>query len=434
MNLTDSLLGAICLVFLLVLLGSLTQERAASLGLGSSVELMNDFAAAAEACARDREPEISLTSGPEGGPSILREAGYLRPSFPDSLADGRPLRFFLRRFTADGAPLVLIAAEGTPSLWRNNIRSERRFAALYTLPLARKLPGGGYVPVSVTAAENSRNGPTLQGARSSFSLPLTPLGISLQPGTTALLRLTDPGGTTLGTADSPVFLHRKADDELNTMLSDLGLRAHAFRNTGSVIFAKPPFHGADSASPDNSGEPCPEGGTDSVFPEGLTRYHPGTGLTVCRNGRASWLGRDSAFLSAGGIFFAGPSDGVLTNLATPLWTFSRPVLKPACPEGTKAAIFAVPAPGFREKEVSVEDAGNSWIVSVKGSVLQGTEKADSRSAAESYSASEEIPEPVPSGNLQLGRGTASGEGIPQNTYFYMADSSALVMTGCFPAP
>ena len=33
MNLTDSLLGAICLVFLLVLLGTLTQERAAPLEL-----------------------------------------------------------------------------------------------------------------------------------------------------------------------------------------------------------------------------------------------------------------------------------------------------------------------------------------------------------------------------------------------------------------
>ena len=117
-----------------------------------------------------------------------------------------------------------------------------------------------------------------------------------------------------------------------------------------------------------------------------------------------------------------------------LRTFSRPVLKPACPEGTRAAIFAVPAPGFREKEVSVEDAGDSWLVTVKGSLLQGTGKKDSRSAAESFSASEEIPEPAPSGSLQLGTGTSSGEDVPQDTYFYMADSSALVMTGCFPTP
>ena len=47
MNLTDSLLGAICLVFLLVLLGTLTQERAASRELGRSAELMGDLASAA---------------------------------------------------------------------------------------------------------------------------------------------------------------------------------------------------------------------------------------------------------------------------------------------------------------------------------------------------------------------------------------------------
>lgn len=115
MNLTDSLLGAICLVFLLVLLGTLTQERAASLELGRSAELMGDLASAAEACARDHESELSLTTGPEGNPSVLREAGYLHPSFPDSLADGRPLRFFLRRLTADSAPLILAVAEGTPA-------------------------------------------------------------------------------------------------------------------------------------------------------------------------------------------------------------------------------------------------------------------------------------------------------------------------------
>ncbi len=82
----------------------------------------------------------------------------------------------------------------------------------------------------------------------------------------------------------------------------------------------------------------------------------------------------------------------------------------------------------------MEDAGDSWLVSVKGSLLQGTEKTDSRSAVKSWSASEEIPEPVPAGSLQLGTGTFSENGVPQDTYFYMADSSALVMTGCFPAP
>ena len=416
MNLTDSLLGAICLVFLLVLLGTLTQERAASLELGRSAELMDDLASAAEACAREHESELSLTTGPEGNPSVLREAGYLRPSFPDFLADGRPLRFFLRRLTADSAPLILAVAEGTP-------------ASLYALPLAKKLPGGGYV----STTGSGRDETTLQGARSSFTLSLKSLGISLPPGTTVLLRLADTDGTEPGTADSSAFLHRKAEEGLNTMLSDLGFSAHALRDTGAAVFA-PSSQGADTAAADAFAALCQAGDTGSGSPEGLTRYIPGAGLAVCRNGRAALLGRDSAFLSAAGVFFAGPSDGVITNLATPLRTFSRPVLKPACPEGTRAAIFAVPAPGFREKEVSVEDAGDSWLVTVKASLLQGTGKKDSRSAAESFSASEEIPEPAPSGSLQLGTGTSSGEDVPQDTYFYMADSSALVMTGCFPTP
>ena len=429
MNLTDSLLGAICLVFLLVLLGTLTQERAASLELGRSAELMDDLASAAEACARDHESELSLTTGPEGNPSVLREAGYLRPSFPDSLADGRPLRFFLRRLTADSAPLILAVAEGTPASWKGNAGSERRFASLYALPLAKKLPGGGYV----STTGSGRDETTLQGARSSFTLSLKSLGISLPPGTTALLRLADTDGTEPGTADSSAFLHRKAEGGLNTILSDLGFSAHSLRDTGAAVFASS-SQGADTAAADGFAALCQAGDTGSGSPEGLTRYIPGAGLAVCRNGRAALLGRDSAFLSAAGVFFAGPSDGVITNLATPLRTFSRPVLKPACPEGTRAAIFAVPAPGFREKEVSVEDAGDPWLVTVKGSLLQGTEKTDSRSAAESFSASEEIPEPAPSGSLQLGTGTSSGEDVPQDTYFYMADSSALVMTGCFPTP
>ena len=215
MNLTDSLLGAICLVFLLVLLGTLTQERAASRELGRSAELMDDLASAAGACARDHESELSLTTGPEGNPSVLREAGYLRPSFPDSLADGRPLRFFLRRLTADSAPLILAVAEGTPASWKGNAGSERRFASLYALPLAKKLPGGGYVSISGSGRDET----TLQGARSSFTLSLKSLGISLPPGTTALLRLADTDGTEPGTADSSAFLHRKAEEGLNTMLS-----------------------------------------------------------------------------------------------------------------------------------------------------------------------------------------------------------------------
>ena len=162
MNLTDSLLGAICLVFLLVLLGTLTQERAASLELGRSAELMDDLASAAEACARDHESELSLTTGPEGNPSVLREAGYLRPSFPDFLADGRPLRFFLRRLTADSAPLILAVAEGTPASWKENAGSERRFASLYALPLAKKLPGGGYVSTTGSGRdENHSSGSSL---------------------------------------------------------------------------------------------------------------------------------------------------------------------------------------------------------------------------------------------------------------------------------
>lgn len=322
MNLTDSLLGAICLVFLLVLLGTLTQERAASLELGRSAELMDDLASAAEACARDHESELSLTTGPEGNPSVLREAGYLRPSFPDFLADGRPLRFFLRRLTADSAPLILAVAEGTPASWKENAGSERRFASLYALPLAKKLPGGGYV----STTGSGRDETTLQGARSSFTLSLKSLGISLPPGTTVLLRLADTDGTEPGTADSSAFLHRKAEEGLNTMLSDLGFSAHALRDTGAAVFA-PSSQGADTAAADAFAALCQAGDTGSGSPEGLTRYIPGAGLAVCRNGRAALLGRDSAFLSAAGVFFAGPSDGVITNLATPLRTFSRPGLQ-----------------------------------------------------------------------------------------------------------
>ena len=88
MNLTDSLLGAICLVFLLVLLGTLTQERAASRELGRSAELMDDLASAAGACARDHESEPPpLLSGfprRRPAPALLPAPPYRRQRAPYS--------------------------------------------------------------------------------------------------------------------------------------------------------------------------------------------------------------------------------------------------------------------------------------------------------------------------------------------------------------
>ena len=83
------------------------------------------------------------------------------------------------------------------------------------------------------------------------------------------------------------------------MLSDLGFSAHSLRDTGAAVFASS-SQGTDTAAADGFAALCQAGDTGSGSPEGLTRYIPGAGLAVCRNGRAALLGRDSAFLSAAG--------------------------------------------------------------------------------------------------------------------------------------
>lgn len=432
MNLVDSFLGALCLLFLIVLLGDLTEERAASLGLNAEAKNMEDFADAAAAYARDHAEDITQTSGPAGGAALLKEAGHLRPSFPETLNDGRILRLALRKLGPDAAPLLLVTAEGVPDAWQSGSQSRSRFYAQYVLPLVKKLPGGCSVPMESSQA-GGRSTDTLYGARSSFALNLKALSLSVPPGSAALLRLISftTGGTAL--SDSSVFLHG-AEDGLNSMQSDLGFHACAIKDAGAVRFGDPAWHGDTVSSFSDFEHLCAAGDTESGSPEGLTLVLPDAGLSVCRQGHAARLGRSGAFIHSAGLFFAGPEDGVVTNLRTPLWTFSRSVRKPSCPAGTQAAIFAVPAPGFREKNVRTADAGDAWLVSVQSSLLQGTEEADAHAAGDGYALSEEIAEPVSQGRLDLGPGTAVREGAEQDAYYYMADSSVLVMTGCFPLP